>query len=204
MISFVGQEGGLKDLSISRTTFSWGLPVPNDPTHVVYVWLDALANYITAVSSCLNACIYCSHSFASYFVLIWFLPVLLGTMTCTYIHTQWSYMHVHTISDCQNSYIFSSTTAFVGGLSRHIRGLEFCQVLASRCARGRQGHTQVPRRVLACIPFCGWTTTSKGEFMLEQNLSSLVQDWRRFNLLRKNLELYCLYFVCSTLTLLYL
>lgn len=45
----MGQEGGLKDLSISRTTFSWGIPVPDDPKHVVYVWLDALTNYITAL-----------------------------------------------------------------------------------------------------------------------------------------------------------
>ena len=49
VVSFVSQEGGLKDLSISRTTFSWGLPVPSNSKHVVYVWLDALANYITAV-----------------------------------------------------------------------------------------------------------------------------------------------------------
>jgi len=41
-------EGGLRDLSISRTTFSWGIPVPNDPKHVVYVWIDALTNYLTA------------------------------------------------------------------------------------------------------------------------------------------------------------
>jgi methionyl-tRNA synthetase len=40
---------GLRDLSISRSTFSWGTPVPDDPKHVVYVWLDALANYITAL-----------------------------------------------------------------------------------------------------------------------------------------------------------
>ncbi|MGA8942977.1 MAG: methionine--tRNA ligase [Thermoactinomyces sp.] len=40
---------GLEDLSISRTTFDWGIPVPNDPKHVVYVWLDALTNYITAI-----------------------------------------------------------------------------------------------------------------------------------------------------------
>jgi methionyl-tRNA synthetase len=40
---------GLEDLSISRTTFDWGIPVPDDPEHVVYVWLDALTNYITAV-----------------------------------------------------------------------------------------------------------------------------------------------------------
>ncbi len=47
VISFV--KGGLKDLSISRTTFSWGIPVPDDPAHVIYVWLDALCNYATAV-----------------------------------------------------------------------------------------------------------------------------------------------------------
>ena len=43
-------EGGLRDLSISRTTFDWGVPVPSDPEHVMYVWLDALTNYITAVN----------------------------------------------------------------------------------------------------------------------------------------------------------
>ncbi len=47
VISFV--RGGLHDLSISRTTFKWGIPVPNDPAHVIYVWLDALCNYATAV-----------------------------------------------------------------------------------------------------------------------------------------------------------
>jgi methionyl-tRNA synthetase len=47
VISFV--KSGLKDLSISRSTFSWGIPVPDDPRHVIYVWLDALANYITAL-----------------------------------------------------------------------------------------------------------------------------------------------------------
>jgi methionyl-tRNA synthetase len=47
VISFV--RSGLRDLSISRTSFSWGIPVPGDPKHVIYVWLDALANYITAV-----------------------------------------------------------------------------------------------------------------------------------------------------------
>ena len=47
IISFV--RSGLKDLSISRSTFSWGVPVPGDEKHVVYVWLDALANYITAL-----------------------------------------------------------------------------------------------------------------------------------------------------------
>src|SRR3989440_3352580 len=40
---------GLRDLSISRSTFAWGIPVPDDPKHVIYVWLDALANYITAL-----------------------------------------------------------------------------------------------------------------------------------------------------------
>ena len=47
VISFV--RSGLKDLSISRTTFDWGVPVPGDPKHVMYVWVDALTNYITAV-----------------------------------------------------------------------------------------------------------------------------------------------------------
>jgi methionyl-tRNA synthetase len=47
VISFV--RSGLKDLSVSRTSFKWGIPVPDDPQHVVYVWLDALANYITAL-----------------------------------------------------------------------------------------------------------------------------------------------------------
>jgi methionyl-tRNA synthetase len=47
VVSFV--KGGLKDLSISRTTFKWGIPVPDDPAHIMYVWLDALTNYITAV-----------------------------------------------------------------------------------------------------------------------------------------------------------
>ena len=42
-------KGGLRDLSISRSTFQWGIPVPGDPKHVVYVWLDALSNYCTAV-----------------------------------------------------------------------------------------------------------------------------------------------------------
>ena len=42
-------EGGLKDLSISRTSFDWGIPVPGSPDHVMYVWLDALTNYITGV-----------------------------------------------------------------------------------------------------------------------------------------------------------
>jgi methionyl-tRNA synthetase len=47
VISFV--KGGLRDQSISRTTFKWGIPVPNDPAHVIYVWFDALCNYITAL-----------------------------------------------------------------------------------------------------------------------------------------------------------
>jgi methionyl-tRNA synthetase len=46
VVSFV--RGGLRDLSISRTSFTWGVPVPGAPDHVMYVWLDALANYITA------------------------------------------------------------------------------------------------------------------------------------------------------------
>jgi methionyl-tRNA synthetase len=45
--SFV--RGGLQDLSVSRTAFSWGVPVPGDPKHVMYVWVDALTNYITGV-----------------------------------------------------------------------------------------------------------------------------------------------------------
>jgi methionyl-tRNA synthetase len=45
--SFV--RGGLKDLSISRTTFTWGIPVPGDPRHIMYVWVDALTNYLTGV-----------------------------------------------------------------------------------------------------------------------------------------------------------
>jgi len=47
VMSFV--RSGLRDLSISRSTFAWGIPVPDDPKHVIYVWLDALANYITAL-----------------------------------------------------------------------------------------------------------------------------------------------------------
>jgi methionyl-tRNA synthetase len=46
VMSFV--RSGLKDLSISRTTFDWGVPVPGNPKHVMYVWVDALTNYITA------------------------------------------------------------------------------------------------------------------------------------------------------------
>ncbi|HVY18537.1 MAG TPA: methionine--tRNA ligase [Bauldia sp.] len=47
VVSFV--KGGLKDLSISRTTFDWGIRVPGDDRHVMYVWVDALTNYITGV-----------------------------------------------------------------------------------------------------------------------------------------------------------
>jgi methionyl-tRNA synthetase len=46
MMSFV--SAGLRDLSVSRTSFRWGIPVPGDPAHVMYVWFDALTNYITA------------------------------------------------------------------------------------------------------------------------------------------------------------
>ena len=48
VIKFV--EKGLKDLSISRTSFSWGIPVPKNEKHVIYVWLDALTNYISALN----------------------------------------------------------------------------------------------------------------------------------------------------------
>ena len=41
-------KGGLRDLSVSRASFSWGVPVPDDDAHVMYVWLDALTNYLTA------------------------------------------------------------------------------------------------------------------------------------------------------------
>jgi len=47
IVSFV--KAGLKDLSVSRTSFKWGIPVPDDPGHVMYVWFDALTNYLTAV-----------------------------------------------------------------------------------------------------------------------------------------------------------
>ena len=46
VMSFVA--GGLRDLSVSRTSFKWGVPVPDDDAHIMYVWLDALTNYITA------------------------------------------------------------------------------------------------------------------------------------------------------------
>ena len=48
VVSFV--KGGLKDLSISRKAFSWGIKVPSNPDHVIYVWLDALTNYISALN----------------------------------------------------------------------------------------------------------------------------------------------------------
>src|SRR5207237_10232045 len=47
VISFV--QSGLKDLSISRSTVKWGIPFPGNPDHVIYVWLDALTNYISAL-----------------------------------------------------------------------------------------------------------------------------------------------------------
>ncbi|ADO78134.1 methionine--tRNA ligase [Halanaerobium praevalens] len=47
MINFI--ENGLDDLSVSRTTFEWGIPVPIDDDHVIYVWIDALSNYLTAI-----------------------------------------------------------------------------------------------------------------------------------------------------------
>jgi methionyl-tRNA synthetase len=47
VLAFV--RGGLRDLSISRTSFTWGVPVPNDPAHIVYVWIDALTNYLSAL-----------------------------------------------------------------------------------------------------------------------------------------------------------
>lgn len=45
VVSFVA--GGLEDISVSRTSFDWGVPVPDDPEHVMYVWVDALTNYLT-------------------------------------------------------------------------------------------------------------------------------------------------------------
>ena len=47
VLSFI--KGGLKDLSISRTTFNWGIPVPDNDKHVMYVWIDALCNYLTSI-----------------------------------------------------------------------------------------------------------------------------------------------------------
>jgi len=48
IVQFV--KGGLKDLSVSRTSFKWGIPVPNNDKHIIYVWLDALTNYISALN----------------------------------------------------------------------------------------------------------------------------------------------------------
>ena len=48
IISFV--KSGLKDLSVSRKSFSWGIKVPNNKDHIIYVWLDALTNYISALN----------------------------------------------------------------------------------------------------------------------------------------------------------
>ena len=48
VVEFV--KRGLKDLSVSRTSFNWGIPVPNAKNHVIYVWLDALTNYISALN----------------------------------------------------------------------------------------------------------------------------------------------------------
>jgi methionyl-tRNA synthetase len=67
VISFL--EAGLDDLSISRTSFAWGIPVPDDPAHVMYVWFDALTNYMTAAGH--RTTLRCSgwtHSATSYFV----------------------------------------------------------------------------------------------------------------------------------------
>ena len=54
--SFV--RGGLKDLSITRTTVKWGIPVPGDPGHTIYVWFDALNNYLTAIGYDWNQALY--------------------------------------------------------------------------------------------------------------------------------------------------
>ena len=59
VVNFVKQ--GLRDLSVSRTTFKWGIPVPDDPDHIMYVWLDALTNYITALGYPDTGGIYASH-----------------------------------------------------------------------------------------------------------------------------------------------
>ena len=56
VVSFV--RGGLKDLSITRTTVKWGIPVPGDPAHTVYVWFDALTNYMTAIGYDQNPALY--------------------------------------------------------------------------------------------------------------------------------------------------
>ena len=56
VINFV--KGGLKDLSISRTSFKWGIPVPKNDKHVIYVWIDALTNYISALGFAGNTAIH--------------------------------------------------------------------------------------------------------------------------------------------------
>ena len=56
VISFV--KSGLKDLSVSRKSFSWGIKVPNNDEHVIYVWLDALTNYISALNYLIQKMIY--------------------------------------------------------------------------------------------------------------------------------------------------
>ena len=48
VINFV--KSGLKDLSVSRTSFTWGIKVPNNKKHIIYVWLDALTNYLSALN----------------------------------------------------------------------------------------------------------------------------------------------------------
>jgi methionyl-tRNA synthetase len=67
VINFV--KSGLKDLSISRTSFSWGIKVKNDPSHVIYVWLDALTNYLSALDfaedDCLNNA---NHKFQQFWI----------------------------------------------------------------------------------------------------------------------------------------
>ncbi len=49
VVAFV--KSGLRDLSVSRTTFKWGIPVPGDPKHIIYVWIDALTNYMSALGA---------------------------------------------------------------------------------------------------------------------------------------------------------
>ena len=56
MINLItSNEGGLEDISISRTSFSWGIRVPSRPEHVVYVWLDALINYMSAIDATISS-----------------------------------------------------------------------------------------------------------------------------------------------------
>lgn len=62
VVAFV--KGGLKDLSVSRTSFKWGVPVPDDDHHVMYVWMDALANYVSALG-------YPNENFHGNFVKFW-------------------------------------------------------------------------------------------------------------------------------------